>query len=121
MNLLTDGADGFKALQMAVQVPERTNELAVPLFKLQEGIASCSAGLVCAKISGVKKSVIDRAREIVTAMRSGERVQPLTEILDNELGYSHRSKQLFAHFLKANWKDSSDDDVLRFREEVMRL
>jgi len=121
MSLVVDGSDGFKALQMEVQVPERTQDVAVPLFKLEEGIASSSAGLVCAKMSGVKKSVIDRANEIVTAMKRGEKVQPLTEILNSELGFSDHTKNVVSSFIRTNWKEASDDDVVRFRDEIAKM
>ena len=64
MNLLVDGEKGVKALQMAVHIPAHSEEDAVPLFVLEEGVASSSAGLVCAKIAGVKEAVTTRASEI---------------------------------------------------------
>jgi len=118
LNLLADGKDGVNALQMEVQVPERSGDAAAPLFRLKEGIASSSAGLVCAKMSGVKKSVILRAKEIVSAMKNGGKVQPLNEVLDSELGLPDRTKALISVFLKTNWNEATDDDILQFREAI---
>jgi len=121
MKLVTDGEDGIKALQMAVQVPENTNDVALPLFRLTEGIANSSAGLVCAQMSGVKESVVERAREIVAAMKTGKKVQPLSEILYKELNFSQHKKEVIADFLKTDWEKASGDDMLRFREELLQI
>ena len=77
---------------MAVQVPATTEEIAAPLFKLEEGVASSSAGLVCARMAGVKNAVIERATEIVQAVKDRHLVKPLPEILRSSLGLSPLAK-----------------------------
>ena len=48
-NLLVDGQNGIKTLRMAVHVPRDEKEIAEPLFRLEEGVADSSAGIICAK------------------------------------------------------------------------
>lgn len=118
MDLVRDNEDGFKAIQMAVQIPNNDQDLAVPLFKLTDGVAGSSAGLVCAQLSGVKQSVIDRAKEILLAMRQGRALQPLPEILSYQLNLSESSKETIAKFLFDNWSNASDEEVAHFYEAM---
>jgi DNA mismatch repair protein MSH5 len=111
MGLLRDGDDGIKALRMAVQIPGTSEEIAAPLFKLEEGVASSSAGLVCAKMAGVKDAVIERATEIVHALRERRQVQPLPEILRSHLGLSPLAKEALKQFISTDWENSSDNEV----------
>ena len=111
MGLLRDGENGIRALRMAIRVPETTEEEAVPLFKLELGVANSSAGLICAKMAGVKQGVIDRAHEIVEATRTGVRVQPLIEIWRSHLSLSPAARKVCHQFLEADWNRPSDEDV----------
>ena len=99
---------------MAVQVPSSEDEQVTILFKLQLGVANSSAGLVCAKMAGVKPAVVDRATEVVEATRARRRVQPLSEILRDTLKLSTNAKESIPDFLATNWKEASDDDIHRF-------
>jgi DNA mismatch repair protein MSH5 len=121
MGFLQDGESGIRALRMAVQVPQTTKEEPAPLFKLETGVASSSAGLVCAKMAGIKQAVIDRANEIVEATRERRRVQPLAEILRDHLSLSQTGKEVIPEFLVTNWKDASDDDIHRFLSRVSQM
>jgi DNA mismatch repair ATPase MutS len=121
MDLIRNGESGFSALQMKVHVPESTNGTATPLFQLEVGVATSSAGLVCAQMAGVKTAVIDRAREIVEAIKQGRKVDPLTEILRNELELSNVAKELVGQYVKGNWNEASDEEVLFFREKTRTL
>lgn len=114
MGLLTDGQDGIRALRMAVQVPNSEDEQAIPLFQLESGVASSSAGLVCAKMAGVKQAVVDRATEIVEATRQRRKVQPLSEILRDTLSISPHTKENIPEFITTNWADASDEHICRF-------
>ena len=121
MGLVQDGVNGIKALRMAVQVPDASNETAVPLFTLQEGVASSSAGLVCAKMAGVKEAVIERADEIVKAMRDHRKVQPLVEILRGRLDISTLSKEILDEFISTEWGNTSDKDIDEFLSKVAAM
>ena len=111
MGLLQDGENGIRALRMAIRVPQTTEEEAVPLFKLELGVANSSAGLICAKMAGVKQGVIDRAHEIVDATRSGDRVQPLIEIWRSHLSLSPAARKICQQCLETDWKRASDEEV----------
>ena len=109
MGLLTDGIDGVKAVNMAVQIPnlESMQEIAMPLFKLQDGVASSSAGLVCAEIAGLKPAVVQRAGEIVAAVKERKQVQPLAEILRGNLLLSDLAKETLDQFIRTDWSKVS--------------
>jgi DNA mismatch repair protein MSH5 len=121
MHLLDDGVNGVRAWQMAVTIPEVQDDVAMPLFQLQEGVATSSAGLVCARMSGVKESVIHRAHEVVTAMKEGKQVRPLPEILRYELSLSDLAKTTINNFIRTDWKDASDEDVITLRESIGQM
>jgi DNA mismatch repair protein MSH5 len=118
MGLIRDGEDGMKALRMAVHVPETSEEAATPLFTLEEGVASSSAGLVCAKMAGVKEAVIERAHEIVQAVKDRRKVQPLVEILRGNLDLSIIAKEALDEFIGTDWKTASDANIDQFLSKV---
>lgn len=75
--LLRDGIGGVKAFQMAIRVPDKGEDaLATPLFQLQSGVAKSSAGLVCARRAGLQKSVVDRAKQVISALKDGIALKP---------------------------------------------
>jgi len=121
MGLVQDGVDGIKALRMAVQVPETSDEIAIPLFTLQEGVASSSAGLVCAKMAGVKEAVIERADEIIKAVKDRRKVQPLVEILRGNLDLSTLSKEILDQFMTTDWGQASDIEIDEFLSKVAAM
>jgi DNA mismatch repair protein MSH5 len=121
MELLRDGENGIKALRMAVQVPKTTEEIPAPLFKLEEGVASSSAGLVCAKMAGVKNAVIERATEIVQAVKDRRQVKPLPEILRSTLGLSPLTKDALGQFISTDWTGASDDELNHFLSKVDQM
>lgn len=118
MGLVQDGLDGIKALQMKVKIPETSQDDAVPLFTLMEGIAESSAGLVCARMAGVKEAVIERATEIVQAVRERRKLQPMVEILRGELDLSDLEKEVLDWFLRTDWKSASDEEIEQFLMKV---
>jgi DNA mismatch repair ATPase MutS len=121
VDLLTDGEHGIRALQMAVTLPSDTNDLVIPLFQLQKGLSTTSAGLACAKISGVKASVIARAHEIVAAMRQGRTIQPLDEILLRELDMKEDTKNMLHKVITMDWAQATREDVIKLREAILRV
>lgn len=118
MGLVQDGVDGIKALRMAVHIPKSPDESANPLFLLQEGVASSSAGMVCAKMAGVKPAVIDRANEIVLAVKERRKVQPLVEILRGDLDLSTNAKQVLDAFIGTDWNAATDVGIDHFLSKV---
>jgi DNA mismatch repair protein MSH5 len=121
MGLVVDGEMGVKALRMAVHIPGKSGEDAVPLFVLEEGVASSSAGLVCAKIAGVKDAVIARASEIVQAVKERRKIQPLTEILRGHLDLSTVAKEVLKEFIETNWQDASKESINLFLNKVLTM
>jgi len=113
MNLLDD-IDGIRGLRMAVHIPDDADQQAVPLFTLERSVAFSSAGLACAQMAGVKRSVIDRAKEIVEASQQRRRVQPLTEILRGSLSLAPDRKELIPDLLETDWKSAPDNVVHDF-------
>ena len=121
MRLIIDGEKGIKALRMAVHIPGHSGEDAVPLFALEEGVASSSAGLVCAKIAGVKEAVITRANEIVQAVKERRKVQPLVEILRGHLDLSSVTKEVLSEFIQTNWQEASKESINLFICKVLTI
>jgi DNA mismatch repair protein MSH5 len=121
MGLIVDGVDGIKALRMAVQIPETAEDTAQPLFTLQEGVASSSAGIACARMSGVKEAVIERAHEVVEAVKKRSKVRPLMEILREELHLTSSARAALVEFFETDWKASSDSDVDGFLAKIVLM
>jgi MutS domain V len=121
MGLVVDGVDGIKALRMAVQIPETTEDSAQPLFTLQDGVASSSAGIVCARMAGVKDAVIERAHEVVDAIKKRSKVQPLMEILREELNLTSSAKAALVEFFETDWKTASDSDIDEFLAKIVLM
>jgi DNA mismatch repair protein MSH5 len=121
MGLVKDGDNGIKALRMSVRIPKTSEESAMPLFTLEEGVSSSSAGLVCAKMAGVKEAVIARAREIVEAVKGRRKVKPLVEILRGQLDMSDIAKEALDEFIRSNWKDAGKEEINRFLSKVVMM
>jgi DNA mismatch repair protein MSH5 len=119
MGVLNDGSSGIRALQMEVQIPENDREDAMPLFRLRAGVAKSSAGLTCAKISGVKQSVLERALEIVQTIKGERRIDPLMEVLRNQL--PDHERETVAKFVCTDWNDADEETVQDFREQIESL
>ena len=97
---------------MAIHLPDSNHDdNATPLFKLEEGVASSSAGLVCARSAGVNKRVLKRAKEIIAALRDGGQVPPDREVLRaaSLKGSSREAVRMFVE--KDSWMMASDKDV----------
>ena len=112
LGLLEYGKGGVKAVQMSVFVPESEDDDAVPLFKLEDGVASSSAGLVVARLAGLNKKVVSRADGIIQALRSGRQVKPLPESMNCNSPFQASVKSAIRLFLAVDgWADASDEDV----------
>jgi Mismatch repair ATPase (MutS family) len=104
---------------MAVHIPDCDDEFAVPLFKLEQGTAKSSAGVVCAKMAGVHVDVISRAREILGALKNGHQVKPIPAKLNSNSVFQAPAKRAIRNFLAKNsWKDESDTELEALQREI---
>lgn len=122
LGLLSDGYDGVKVQQMAVHIPDSDDDNAVPLFNLQDGIAKSSAGLVCAKMAGVHGDVIERAREILGALKDNNAVKPIPAKLNSNSAFQPAAKAVLRHFLGVDsWNEATDDDVKDLQQKIVMM
>jgi DNA mismatch repair protein MSH5 len=121
LNLLEDGKDGIKAKQMTVRLPESDDDGAAPLFKLRDGVASSSAGLICARAAGMNAQILNRAKEINLALREGRKVKPLKEALPPVpvLGSAEKA-MLRCFFAVEKWETASDEQLRSLLQAVAR-
>lgn len=119
MGMLLDGQEGIKALRMSVKVPQRKCDLAIPLFKLEDGVADSSASLVCAKMAGLNQAIVDRAGEIIQASQEGKHILPLEEIFRQNLPFTEPERDLLRRFLqKDDWSEATDDEISDLLEAI---
>jgi len=119
LRLLQDDQNGIKALRMAVHVPNSGDDDAVPLFKLETGVANSSAGLVCARMAGVNANVVDRANEILKALREGRPVEPVSESLDSNPAFQPITKAALKLFLGVDsWIDASEEELRMLQQRI---
>lgn len=119
LKLLSDGVDNVKVLHMAVHIPDSDDDDAVPLFKLEYGIARSSAGVVCAKMSGVHEDVTARAREILGALKHGNQVKPIPANQNSNSVFQRPAKVALRHFLgNDSWKNESESELLALQRKI---
>lgn len=119
LGLLKDGEDGIKVLQMAVHVPDSDDDNAIPLFKLEKGLAKSSAGLVCAKMAGVHDDVVNRANEILGALKNGNQVKPIPSNLNSNSVFQPAAKAALRQFLSIDsWKDEPMSSISKLQEKI---
>ena len=107
---------------MAVHWPTKDERQAVPLFKLEDGVASSSAGLVCAENASVNKNVIARAYEIIAALKSGEKIEPSIGVIRSKLKLSPDATEALTLFLKQDdWREASESDVRRLIHHIHKM
>ena len=122
LGLLKDGQDGIKTLQMAVHIPSSDQDNPVPLFKLEEGVANSSAGLVCARMAGVKRSVVGRANQILGALKDGKSVRPIEDMTNTNSVLQPESKAALRMFLGCgNWTNATNEEVENLQELIIRM
>lgn len=122
LGLLTPGRNGIKPVRMSIHVPESNEDDAIPLFKLEDGVASSSAGLICARMAGLNKNVVDRASEIIVALKEGKQVRPLPASVNANSPFQPNVKSAIRLFLAVDsWATASDDDLELLQELVCRM
>ena len=102
---------------MAVHVPSDEKDIAEPLFRLEEGVADSSAGIICAKMAGLSPDVVKRAKEIVHALKEGKHID-----VNPNVFISPMKVEVLRVFLEeASWEKASNASVQRLLEMVARL
>jgi DNA mismatch repair protein MSH5 len=122
--LLRDGENGLKALHMAVHVPREQDEMAAPLFKLEEGVADSSAGIICARKAGLNRQVVGRANEIVQVLKHGQTLQPSEEVLKAIAAriLTPVAKDALRDFLSVkSWADATDEQIQMLLQKIAKL
>lgn len=115
--LLVDGENGIKALRMAVHVPRTETEVAEPLFRLEQGVADSSAGIVCAKMAGLQPAVVERANEIVCALKEGNQLLPVPALI-----FSPAVSDVLGAFLsRPSWENATDVEVYNMLQKISML
>lgn len=122
MGVIKDGESGIKARRMTIHLPQGNDDGAAPLFKLEDGVASSSAGLICAKKAGVHPKIIARAKEIIQTMRDRRPIVPLKEAMPQgaELGESE-VKMLDFFFSVEGWANATDDQIRLLIQKLSRI
>lgn len=121
MKLAEEGKDGFAAVQMAIRFPDNDHDIPEPLFHLEPGVAQSSAGVACAKMSGVKESVVARAAEIISVVKRGEKAKPLSEIIHRRLKSPQVIKDALSAVYGKQWQNVSDANVMEYHGRMTRL
>mmetsp|Transcript_1839 Transcript_1839/g.2645 ORF Transcript_1839/g.2645 Transcript_1839/m.2645 type:complete len:109 (+) Transcript_1839:1354-1680(+) len=108
---------------MSVHIPDFDEDNAVPLFKLMDGVANSSAGLVCAKMGGVDQSIVERAKEILNVLKGGKcPVGPIPSNLNSNSVLQPSGKAALRFFLSVkSWADASDEDLKLLQQKIMRM
>lgn len=122
MNIMKDGENGIKARQMAIHLPKDGNDDACPIFKLRDGVASSSAGLICARRAGLNKPIIQRAKYIQQTWREKGQVKPMQEACPESAELTLPELELLESFLSvSNWEDASQEDLRLLIQKVARV
>lgn len=122
LKLLIDGTDSVKVLHMAVHIPDSDDDDAVPLFKLEDGVAASSAGVICAKMAGVHEDVTSRAREILGALKNDHQVKPIPANLNSNSVFQPAAKTALRLFLgNDSWKDVSREELNQLQQKISMM
>jgi DNA mismatch repair protein MSH5 len=114
MDILQDCSNGFKARRMAIQLPNDDNEEqdATPLFKLEDGVASSSAGLICAKRAGLNPKIVSRAGDIIQTISARHPILPLKEAMLSDYYVTGRDCDMLKFFFSVNsWQEAGEEDL----------
>jgi len=104
---------------MSVYIPNSDEDDAVPLFKLKDGLAKSSAGLVCAKMAGVSQDVTIRAKEILGALKSNHQVKPIPANMNSNSIFQPSSKVALRYFLGVDsWIDQPQDALDTLQNKI---
>ena len=121
MDVIQDRHHGIRARQMALHIPEGNRDSATPLFKLMDGVASSSAGLICAKNAGLHPSIIDRAKDIIHILRDRKPIEPAKDVVRENNFLSQSEVELLEEFLlEEDWANTTDDPIRLLLQKIAR-
>lgn len=119
LGVIEDNTSGFKARRMAIHLPDDNDDSVVPLFKLEDGVAESSAGLICAKRAGLNPKIVSRAKEIIQTMRDGSRITPVQEANPHDLELSPEEREMLKHLFAIEcWETASEDEIRTLIQKV---
>ena len=119
MNIIKDGRDGIRARRMTIHLPDGDQDGAASLFKLEDGVASSSAGLVCAKHAGVGNAVINRAKEVIQTLRAKTTIRPVLEGIKQAPALSEAEKEILVQFVSVDsWERSNNNDIIKLLQHL---
>lgn len=122
MNIVQDKTSGFKARRMAIHVPNDDEDDASPLFKLEDGVASSSAGLICAKRAGLNHKIVDRAKEIIKTIRDRHPILPLNEAMPETSELLNEEKEMLQFFFTVDsWENANDTELCTLIQKLSRV
>lgn len=120
LGILKQDRGGINLFKMGVHIPEDKDEdagNAVPLFKLEKGVASSSDGLVCAKMAGLRPDVLGRSEELLDAIKAGKSVSRLDSV--SHTVQDEGTISLLTEFLENEaWASASEEDIHSFIKMV---
>lgn len=122
--LVLDGENGIKALRMAVHVPRDRGEIAEPLFRLECGVADSSAGIICAKMAGLHRSVVARAQEIVFALKDGKQLEPCKDVqkaIVSKMLAPAANDALRTFLSRSSWANASNEEVTELLQKLEKV
>jgi len=119
LGLLKDNMNGIRVLRMAIHVPNSNDENPVPLFKLEQGVATSSAGLVCAKLAGLQKNVISRAQDILDAVKGNKPVEPIDDKDNANSAMRPSAKSALKFFKEVKcWKSATNEELKDMQTKI---
>jgi len=126
LGILEDGTNGVKAFRMSIHRPAGKDDIAIPLFKLELGVASSSDGLLCAKMAGIPKSIICRSEEILHAVKTGESIKPMSGKKGIDALKSEQAKAALVHFFTVDAGEDGEGkgwkrDPGMMKKEIVRM
>ncbi len=119
MRVINDKVNGIKARRMAIHLSPGSDDTAVPLFKMEEGVASSSAGLICAKKAGLDPEIISRAKEIIGMMRERRPIEAVPSAVPKGINLSRNKIRMLDFFLLPDgWEQATDDQIRALIKKV---
>lgn len=110
----------FKQLEILI---DKNNQFSMTfLYQLTDGIASSSAGLYCARRSGIDLAIIERAEFILHLLERGQNIIGEFSLLDeNEMKLIGEHKDKIKKFLELNFQEWAPEDHLKLKTELLKI
>ena len=112
LGLLEEKKDVVRPFRMAMHLPNSNSNDAYPLFRLEEGVSASSAGLICAEKAGLEAGILDRAAEIISAIKDGRSIQTVTARDRQNISFTGDEQSMFRTLLGVqDWDNANPSDV----------